>query len=129
LRVTSVHNLRWRFYLYDNTTQIGWTSDNTLPGRLVPGLMICLEMNKEQLARRLARESGISPAAAADQLDRVLNDILQRVRRGQSASLPGLGIFWPGPKPEFYFEGGLPPGARRAKAPRAQRLGFKTASR
>jgi hypothetical protein len=77
--------------------------------------MICLKMKKEQLARRLARESGITPAAAADQLDRVLNEILKRVRHGQSASLPGLGTFWPGPKPAFYFEEGLPPGARRLK--------------
>ena len=77
--------------------------------------MICLKMKKEQLARRLARESGITPAAAAEQLDRVLNEILKRVRHGQSASLPGLGTFWPGPKPAFYFEEGLPPGARRLK--------------
>jgi Bacterial DNA-binding protein len=81
-----------------------------------PRVMICLEMKKEQLARRLARESGITPAAAADQLDRILNDILKRVRRGHSASLPGLGTFWPGPRPAFYFEESLPPGARRMKA-------------
>jgi nucleoid DNA-binding protein len=72
-------------------------------------------VKKEQFARRLARESGISPAAAADQIDLILNDILQRVRRGQSASLPGLGTFWPGPRPEFFFEEGLPPGAQRIK--------------
>jgi hypothetical protein len=75
--------------------------------------MIGLEMKREQLARRLAKEAGITPAAAADQLDRILSDILKRVRRGQSASLPGLGTFWPGPQPAFYFEQGLPPGARR----------------
>src|ERR1700689_808931 len=95
----------------------------------VPWIMICLEMKKEQLARRLARESGITPAAAADQLDRILNDILKRVRRGQSASLPGLGTFWPGPEPEFYFEQGLPPGARRMKSPSAQRARAKQGSR
>jgi len=85
-------------------------------------------MKREQLARRLAKESGISPAAAADQLDRVLNDILKRVRQGRSASLPGLGTFWPGPKPAFYFEEGLPPGARRIKvsAPRVKTtVGFE----
>jgi Bacterial DNA-binding protein len=79
-------------------------------------IMIWLEMKREQLARRLARESGITPAAAADQLDRILSDILKRVRRGQSASLPGLGTFWPGPQPAFYFEQGLPTGARRIPA-------------
>lgn len=72
-------------------------------------------MQKEQLARRLAKESGISTAAAADQLDGILISILRRIRQGRSASLPGLGTFLPGPKPEFYFEQGLPPGARRTK--------------
>jgi Bacterial DNA-binding protein len=80
-----------------------------------------LEVKKEQLARRLARESGITPAAAADQLDRILNDILKRVRRGQSVSLPGLGTFSPGPKPEFYFEQGLPHGAQRFKPKKPSR--------
>jgi hypothetical protein len=80
-----------------------------------------LEVKKEQLARRLARESGITPAAAADQLDRILSGILKRVRRGQSASLPGLGTFWPGPKPKFYFEESLPPGAKRIRARKQSR--------
>jgi len=72
-------------------------------------------MKKEQLARRLAKESGISAAAAADQLDNILSGILRRVRQGQSASLPGIGTFLPGANPEFYFEQCLPPGARRIK--------------
>ena len=77
-------------------------------------------MKKEQLAKRLAKESGISAAAAADQLDSILTGILRRIRRGHSASLPGLGTFLPGPMPEFYFEDSLPPGARRVKAPKAK---------
>jgi Bacterial DNA-binding protein len=82
-------------------------------------------MKREQLARRLAKESGITTAAAADQLDRVLGDILRRVRRGESASLPGLGTFVPGPKPEFYFEKGLPPGARPVRASIKDKKGAK----
>jgi len=83
-------------------------------------------MKKQQLARRLARESGISTAAAADQLDGILSGILRRVRRGQSAALPGLGTFLPGPKPRFLFEAFrfedcLPPGARRAKTKEGSR--------
>jgi len=72
-------------------------------------------MKKEQLAKRLARETGISPAAAADQLDGILTGILRRVRQGRSASLPGLGTFLPGPQPDFYFEQCLPAGARGIK--------------
>ena len=71
-------------------------------------------MNKEQLAKRLAKQSGIATAAAADQLDDILSGILRRVRQGHSASLPGLGTFVPGTSPEFYFKQCLPPGARRS---------------
>jgi len=72
-------------------------------------------MKKEQLARRLAKESRITTAAAADQLDRVLHDILRRVRSGQSASLPGLGTFLPDRKNGFQFDS--TPRARTGPAP------------
>jgi nucleoid DNA-binding protein len=78
-------------------------------------------MKKEQLAKRLAKVSGISTAAAADQLDGILSGILRRVRQGHSASLPGLGTFLPGPKPEFHFDLCLPPGARRVKTKKGSR--------
>ncbi len=78
-------------------------------------------MKKDQLVRRLAIESGISAAAAADQLDGILAGILRRVRQGRSASLPGLGTFLPGPQPEFYFEQCLPAGARRSRTRKASK--------
>jgi nucleoid DNA-binding protein len=65
-------------------------------------------MKKEQLARRLAKESGITPAAAADQVDRIVTAILKRVRKGQSASLPGLGTFRPGRNEEVRFDRSSP---------------------
>ena len=61
-------------------------------------------MRKEQLARRLAKASRIAPAAAADQVDRIVHDIQQRVRKGQNVSLPGLGTFRPGRERDFQFE-------------------------
>ncbi len=78
-------------------------------------------MKKAQLVKRLAKESGISTAAAADQLDGILTGILRRVRQGRSASLPGLGTFLPGPSADFYFEQSLPAGARRVKAPKPRK--------
>ena len=65
-------------------------------------------MKKEQLAKQLAKESGITPAAAADQLDRIVVDILKRVRKGQTASLPGLGTFRPDRDREFRLDRRLP---------------------
>jgi hypothetical protein len=90
-------------------------------------------MNRQQLARLLAKQAGISAAAAADQLDSILTGILRRVRQGHSASLPGLGTFLPGPRPRFQLEQCLPPGARRAKAAKGakapNRIKAKTGSR
>ena len=61
-------------------------------------------MKKSQIAKRLAKRSGVSKAEAADQLDRVVNEILSHLRNGQSAPLPGLGTFLPGKSWEFHFD-------------------------
>lgn len=61
-------------------------------------------MKKNDLAERLARQAGVSKPDAADQLDRVVHEILQSLRKGRPASLPGLGTFVPGQKPAFKFE-------------------------
>jgi nucleoid DNA-binding protein len=61
-------------------------------------------MKKPEIAKRLARQAGVSNAEAADQLDRVVHQILSKLRKGESAPLPGLGRFTPGPKGAFQFE-------------------------
>jgi len=61
-------------------------------------------MKKQQLAARLARHERLSQSAAADQLDRVIHDILMRLRKGEAVPLPGLGTFLPGKKRVFRFE-------------------------
>jgi nucleoid DNA-binding protein len=61
-------------------------------------------MKKLDLARRLARRSGLTEAEAADRLDRVVQQILQKLRRGQDVPLPGLGRFRPGPGGKVRFE-------------------------
>ena len=65
-------------------------------------------MKKPEIARRLARQSGVSPAEAADRLDRVVREILANLRRGREVPLPGLGTFVPGPhgKLTFHQQGG-----------------------
>ena len=78
----------------------------TYAGR--PAIVRFAGMKKVQLAKQLAKESGITPAAAADQVDRIVVDILKRVRKGQSASLPGLGTFRSNRNEDFRFDRGLP---------------------
>jgi nucleoid DNA-binding protein len=65
-------------------------------------------MRKTTLSRRLARESGVTKAQAADQLDRMVHQIVTNLRNGRAAALPGLGQFRPGKAPSktwtFDFE-------------------------
>jgi len=50
-------------------------------------------MKMQDIARRIARQSGVSPAQAADRVEGVVNQILADLRRGRKTSLPGLGTF------------------------------------
>jgi nucleoid DNA-binding protein len=74
-----------------------------------------IEMKKADLAKRLAKQVGVSRAEAADQLDHVVSQIISNLKKGEIAQLPGLGKFKPGPKWAFSFErrgGGKEPGRR-----------------
>ncbi len=78
--------------------------------------MVCYHasgMKKNDLAQRLARDTNLSKAAAADELDRVVHDIVKNLRRGVPVRLPGLGTFTPGNHPDFKFDSGPAPRARR----------------
>ena len=61
-------------------------------------------MRKPEIAKRLARQSGVSNAEAADQLDRVVHQILSKLRKGKTAQFPGLGQFTPGPRGSYQFK-------------------------
>lgn len=50
-------------------------------------------MKKAEIAKRMAREAGVSPAEAADRLDGVVREILSTVRKGKVGTWPGLGSF------------------------------------
>jgi nucleoid DNA-binding protein len=65
-------------------------------------------MKKPEIAKGLAQASGLTEAEAADRLDRVVQEILARLRRGERAPLPGLGSFTNkgGGKIAFRREGG-----------------------
>ncbi len=45
------------------------------------------------MARQLARDTGVSRGEAADQIDRLVTDVLKQLRSGHSADLPGFGQF------------------------------------
>jgi nucleoid DNA-binding protein len=50
---------------------------------------------KQEIARRLAQELQLTPGAAADEVDRVVADILKKLRKGRDARLRGVGVLHP----------------------------------
>ena len=61
-------------------------------------------MKKPEIAKKIARESGVSPAEAADRLDRIVHQILTSLKKSGQASLPGLGRFTHGADGRVAFE-------------------------
>ena len=72
-------------------------------------------MNKSELAVRLARQKHLSTAEAADQVDRVVHQIILNLRKGKPARFPGLGSFSPGERWGFRFDSEIPGGKREGK--------------
>ena len=54
-------------------------------------------MKKPDIAKRMARQSGVSQGEAADLLDQVVYRILSNLRKGTETEVPGLGKFVTGP--------------------------------
>jgi nucleoid DNA-binding protein len=61
-------------------------------------------MKKREIAKRMARQSGLSEAQGADRLGRVIHQILANLRKGNPTSLPGLGRFVKGADGKVAFE-------------------------
>ena len=61
-------------------------------------------MSKAEIAKRLAREAGVSEAEAADSLDLLVRRILADLRKGKETPLPGLGKFTHDAEGKVAFE-------------------------
>ena len=72
--------------------------------RTTPGLLKLNRMKKPEIARRMARQSGVTRGEAADRLDHVVREILGGLRQGKPARLPGLGSFRTGPDGRLIFQ-------------------------
>jgi nucleoid DNA-binding protein len=64
-------------------------------------------MKKADLIKQVASQSGMEPGAAADQVDKAVNQILRALRSGKTARLPGLGTIRPGKHWSFRPEAAL----------------------
>lgn len=61
-------------------------------------------MTTRALTDLLAKRAKVQRSTAAEQVNRMVHEILTTLRQGESARLPGLGRFEPGPQPRFRFE-------------------------
>ena len=61
-------------------------------------------MKKPEIVKKMARQSGGTQGAAADRLDRLVQEILNSVRQGKETRLPGLGCFRPGSGGRLAFQ-------------------------
>jgi nucleoid DNA-binding protein len=61
-------------------------------------------MKKPEIAKKMARQSGGTRGAAADRLDRMVQDILDDLRQGKETRLPGLGCFRAGSGGRLIFK-------------------------
>jgi nucleoid DNA-binding protein len=48
-------------------------------------------MKREEIAKKLARKTGLSNSAARNEVDELVHHILQKLRSGQPVKLPGVG--------------------------------------
>ena len=49
-----------------------------------------------RVIRQIAKNSSVTPAKAADQVDKVVHRLLTKLRKGEIAPLPGVGVLTPG---------------------------------
>jgi nucleoid DNA-binding protein len=61
-------------------------------------------MKKSDLIREVARQQGVAPGTAADQMDRAVSRLVRALRQGRPARLPGLGTISPGKRWTFSEE-------------------------
>jgi nucleoid DNA-binding protein len=48
-------------------------------------------MKRAELAKKLARETGLSPSEARNEVDELVHRILNKLRKGQPVKVPGVG--------------------------------------
>lgn len=63
-----------------------------------------IKTGMKQVIRQLAKKSSVTQAEAADQIDRYIHDVLQKLRKGQRVPVPGVGVISPGRSSQLMKE-------------------------
>ena len=94
--------MRLAIILFSVACVAGYRSGKGLPAG--PRCYSEISMRKPEIARKMARQAGVTEGEAADRLDRVVREILGRLRSGRGADLPGLGRLTAGPDGKVSFQ-------------------------
>ncbi len=70
-------------------------------------------MKKPEIARKIARQTGLTEGEAADRLDGLVSELISKLRQGKDAELPGLGRFSSGSGGAVQFRKHRRPGNGR----------------
>lgn len=57
-------------------------------------------MKREEIAKKLARKTGLSNSEARNEVDELVHHILHKLRSGQPVKLPGVGKLLGNKKPQ-----------------------------
>jgi nucleoid DNA-binding protein len=49
------------------------------------------QMTREEIAKKLARKTGLSNSEARNEVDELVHNILDKLRKGQQVKVPGVG--------------------------------------
>jgi nucleoid DNA-binding protein len=49
------------------------------------------QMTREEIAKKLARKTGLSNSEARSEVDELVHNILHKLRKGQHVKVPGVG--------------------------------------
>jgi nucleoid DNA-binding protein len=63
-----------------------------------------IKTGMKQVIRQLAKRSSVTQAEAADQIDRYIHEVLQKLRKGQRVPVPGVGVISPGRNSQMMKE-------------------------
>jgi nucleoid DNA-binding protein len=50
-----------------------------------------MRMKREEIAKSLSRKTGLTKSEARDEVDKLVNKILDKLRQGQPVHMPGVG--------------------------------------